>query len=144
MTLPGQRQATSASRSPLRLPSGWGCRELYLWQSYPAQKISEARIGAEVVEPGVNIDIDDYPFRKPLLQSSKCCIFFVQHRVITGRKVVVAFSAAIFSTSPQVSRIALLLEDSHEFIGTRFVPPQSFDFDPLFHCRFVVPQLLIA
>src|SRR5207237_5245694 len=87
MTLPGHRQATSASRTPLRLPSGWGCRELYLWQSDPAQKISEARIGAEVVEPRVNIDIDDYPFRKPLLQSSKCCILFVQHRVITGRKV---------------------------------------------------------
>ena len=97
-----------------------------------------------MVEPRVNIDIDDYPFRKPLLQSSKCCIFFVQHRVITGRKVVVAFSAAIFGSSPEVSRISFFLEDSHEFIGTRFVTPQTFDFDPLLHCRFVVPQLLMA
>ena len=41
------RQATSASRTPPWLPSGWGCRDR---QSHPHQQIDKAGVGADVVK----------------------------------------------------------------------------------------------
>lgn len=73
-----------------------------MWQTDPAKKIGEARIGADGVESRVNIDVNNSPLSKFLLQSGECSILFFQHRVITSRTIVVAFSFAILGSLSEV------------------------------------------
>ena len=57
-------------------PSSSEKRTFLLWQTNPVQQIGEARIGADVVESRVNININNSPSSEFLFQSGKCSVFF--------------------------------------------------------------------